>query len=171
MISIKPYSKISYLGDIILDPFMRLLSGAPGEVAQRTHVWNLRALTTQEYSSLDPSRMVSVTGSYSGPHHRTKIHHLGLFHMPLLGGWKDYIVIEPVQYSGEWYIGFLRNDHHEKSEYISLIPVTGPVRMLKASEGIEVRFIGIDAGGNQIPIHIIGEGRIGDGKFSSLMLL
>lgn len=168
MISVKPYPPFSRFLDTLLDPFMRLMSSAPGEIAQQTHVWNLRAITPDELAGLADDLMLTVIGSHTGP---IKTYRGGLFHLPVLGGWKDYVVIEPDAYVGEWRIGFLRDDEYEKSSYISLIPLRGPVRMLKAPEGISVRFVGVDAQGAQIRLRRVDEGRVGDGKFPNTRLL
>src|SRR3989344_2971022 len=168
MITITPYSQRSRFLDACIEPFMRLMSGAPGECAQCTHVWNLRALTADELGSLTDNLMLTVVGSHRGT---IRTYRGGLFHLRLLGGWKEYVVIEPVVPLTEWYIGFLRDDIYEKSSYVSLLTLMGPVRMLKAPEGVRVRFFGVDAYGAQIQLNMVGEGRIGDGKFPRVRLL
>jgi len=90
-----------------------------------------------------------------------------LFHIPILGGWRNYTVLEPEKPGRDWYIGYKTNDIIG----ISRIILTGRVRMLIGHGNVS--FYGIDAECyEQIAIREIDRGRIGEGgKFAKEKLL
>lgn len=91
-------------------------------------------------------------------------HYLFWFHIPVLGGWKNYIVLEPKHVNDIWHVGW-----KQKNAQISILPITGPIRVLCGSK--DVYFFGLNQNGEQIEIHQIGKGKIGDkGEFSKIPL-
>lgn len=89
-----------------------------------------------------------------------------LFHLPILGGWKNYVVLEPYCKAQEWHIGWISED----VSGISRIKVRGPARLLLGP--CNVSFFGINTDGYQIAIQKVGEGQIGDrGKYAQTPLL
>ncbi len=89
-----------------------------------------------------------------------------IFHVPIFGGWRDYVVLSPYSVNQEWHVGWIASDVCG----ISRIKLSGPVRMLLGPGDVE--FFGIDMEGCQIPICKIGQGKIGDGgKYKRTPLL
>jgi hypothetical protein len=88
-----------------------------------------------------------------------------LAHLTRFGGWKHYLVLAS-QTTEDWHIGW----RWSMGAGVSRVPVSGPVRVLVGPDPTE--WFGISAYTNrQVPIHIIGEGRIGEGgKFSQVPL-
>jgi hypothetical protein len=88
--------------------------------------------------------------------------------MPISGGWREYIVLEPfINVDQPWHVGWIPPD---ESPAVSRVQIKGPVRLL--SQNGLTKFFGLNEGGVQIKIHEIGRGRIGDGgPFSQLPLL
>jgi hypothetical protein len=81
---------------------------------------------------------------------------LPIFHMPIFGGWREYVVIQPsnsVQHDG-WHVGWIAKD----VVGVSQITLNGPVRLLLGPNAVS--FFGVDARGNQIPIIKVGTGRV-----------
>ena len=88
------------------------------------------------------------------------------FHLPVLGGWRQYVVLEPED-TQDWYVGWILSD----AIGISRIKLIGPVRLLIGPD--DVSFFGINGKDyGQIPIRKIGEGRIGSGgSYAQMPLL
>ncbi len=137
---------------------MRLISGAPSESPQETHNWHIQKL--QDFVP-DPALAVVVQGKGTSP-----FKNAGgpLFHIPILGGWREYVVLEAV---GPWHVGW----SVAGSATINKLPLEGPVRLLRGLDGWQVTFFALDTAGNQIPITVVGEGRIGDGQHADVRLL
>lgn len=136
---------------------MRLISGAPFEKPQRTHRWNNRRMTADECATLAQDLLLHVSGN------PTAIRRIGLvrFHIPILGGWRDYVTIVPTNNTVDWHIGWTCGE----TGSITLLSLTGAVRMLIGPD--DTSFFGIDATGQQIAVKEIGRGKIGDGSLQS----
>jgi hypothetical protein len=134
---------------------------------QRTHFWNNKRFRADEAAFLHGADMLHCEGIPTAcERFLWKI--IPIFHMPLFGGWHDYVVIEPrAKLRREtWYIGWIADDG---CVGVSQIPLDGPVRVLIGKD--PVRFFGLTEDGSQIRIKEIGRGRIGDrGPFKNVPL-
>jgi len=163
-IRVLPLGWLARLADALMVPLMYVLSGTFRESPQRTHRWNNTKLAKSQVDELDAHCMVCVLGRPESAQ-RFKWS-LPVFHAPILGGWRDYIVLEPPHGMGRWHVGWLADDAFG----ISRIPLNGPVRLLLGPG--DVCFFGLMPHGGQIVLHMIGEGHIGDnGPHSHLPLL
>lgn len=161
---IVPQGPASKIGDLLMVPLMYLVSGTFRESPQWTHRWNNTEIPSDSLRGMDSGTMAMAEGSpdsFSGPR-RIR------FHMPAFGGWRDYVVLEP-SVDRKWYLGWTTAP--DAGGGVSRIPLSGPVRALRGPN--DMLFFGIDAEtGKQIPIRIIGKGRIGNGgEFSRVKLL
>ena len=148
------------LADMLMVPIMYLISGTFAEKPQRTHAWNIQNFSVTQAQMLSEKEMVSVKGLRN----QLKRHYGFLFHMPIFGGWRHFVVIQPLDYQGVWHVGW-----QQKNVQISILPLVGPVRLLVGSS--DVKFFGINSQGCQIPIQQIGTGKIGDrGIFAKVPL-
>lgn len=146
---------------------MRHVSGAPLEVAQRTHRWNNHHLNEEDVSHLNPEWMVSHQGDQSA----RKLPCIpvlagALAHITKYGGWKRYLVLMP-NTTHEWHIGWRWSD----GAGVSRVRVKGPIRILVGPSSTE--WFGVEADTNiQIQVEQVGEGWIGDnGEFAQTPLL
>lgn len=164
-IRVRPQSGYEKLFDWGMVPFMYLLSGTLEEIPQRTHFRNNRKLHPGEIVGLKERDMVTASGS--GGVERWK-YGFPIFHAPILGGWREYIVLEPlINVDQPWYVGWIPPD---ESSAVSRVQIKGSVRLLLGNGS--TKFFGLNEGGVQIKIHEIGRGKIGDGgPFSQLPLL
>jgi hypothetical protein len=90
-----------------------------------------------------------------------------LFHLPIFGGWRQYIVLA-AEHHGKWHIGWSTPDQTAVSRLA--LNADEPVRMLLGPGSVS--FFAITAEGFQIPLAMIGQGRIGDnGPHSKVTLL
>lgn len=170
--NIRPVSLGYRFFDYILSPFMRLISLAPFERPQESHAWHMQQLTPEEILSVKLDACVFVHGddttfitSEMGP----------LFHIPLVGGWRNYVVLEIEGNMFPWHIGWIVCD--EKGEKTSIgelqrLPLyESSVRMLVGPIGKTTIFCAFDKNGVQQKLHIKGKGCIGDGsRYGSIRL-
>lgn len=80
-----------------------------------------------------------------------------ILHIPVLGGWRDYVVIEPTKANHNWHVGWITANVMG----ISKINIKGPVRLLIGPE--DTTFFGVNNEGDQIPLQEIDRGKIGNG--------
>ncbi len=160
LFDIPPLGWKAKLADICMIPIMWLLSGAPLERPQRTHFWNNCKFDPQEFEKLHPYiKMVYTDGDPEGISQGWF-----RFHLPLFGGWRKYIVIEPQAANTDtWHIGWCVADEKSKPLLlgISRIALRGSVRVLEGSR--QALFFGISEEGQQIPLTRVATGVIGKG--------
>jgi len=145
-------------------PLMYLLQMNFTEVPQRTHRWNNTKLPASAISHFDASEIVTVTGDADAKRRWWGI--LPIFHMPILGGWDEFVVLKPVQENIFWHVGWLPID----TIGVSQIPLKGNVRVLVGPR--QVQFFGVDQHGSQIPIEVVARGVIGKaGSYGHTVLL
>lgn len=167
-IQVPPEGWLAKLGDWILVPVMYFVSGTLSETPQRTHKWNNKKLTSDEVAQLASISQFNVFVDGLTDERARFFGKLPIFHLPICGGWKNYMVFKPCgkAHTG-WHIGWIAED----ASGVTKIKLNGPVRMLLGPD--EVTFFGVDTKtGEQIPIQTVGTGRIGDeGPFADLPLL
>ncbi|MCX6760239.1 MAG: hypothetical protein NTW46_02755 [Candidatus Nealsonbacteria bacterium] len=160
-LDVPPLGWLARLGDILMIPLMYLLSGTFCEQPQRGHLWNRIRLPLSKLAHLNRWAMVRF-GSRRDVVRCSRI----FVHLPFISGWRHYAVLSPEDFNKEWYVGWILPDRAA----VRRITLRGSVRMLLGPE--EVYFFGIDKNGRQIPILLIGEGRIGDrSQYSRVPLL
>lgn len=157
-----------YLADIFMRPLMYLTQGTFREVPQRTHRWNNKKYIPM--ISLDKESKVRVKGDPKACQ-KFWLGFIPLFHIPIFGGWREYVVIEPAESTVLWHVGWAFPVNVAMTEHgISRIPLRGPVRMLRGPK--TTCFFAVTRMGRQIPLRIIGYGRIGKGgPYAKLPLL
>ncbi len=161
---IKPQGALSAFADALMVPIMLMMQFTLTERLQRTHFWNNKKLTKEEADQLQQSQMVTFSGD---PHAvaRWWWKFFPIFHTPAFGGWKNYVVLEPVSHHGVWFPGWKAED----VSGFSVIPVYWRVKLLLGPE--PVQFFGLDESGQQITLRCVGTGRIGHGgQFSFIPL-
>ncbi len=164
-LKVEPLGFAARCADALMVPVMYAVSGTPFESPQRTHRWNNQRLRRE-----DTRHILLTEGAFcSGC--RDEIPAQGVrSHMPVLGGWRNYVVLRAWKYWGDWHVGWKT----DKAVGISRIPICGPtgcVRMLVGPE--DVVFFGIrPQDGRQIRVIAISMGQIGDGsKYCRVPLL
>jgi len=165
-IEIRPLGWFEKSLDMLFLQFMYAIawiSGGFRESPQLTHYWNNLKLKRNDY---DLSLMCKVAGIPEKVQAQGNIFKNALFHIPFLGGSKNYVVVGPLDPSKGWYAGW----YNEHVNGVSRILVTKPVRLLIGRD--DINFTGFDSEGRQILVRIIWYGKIGDaGPFCKLPLL
>lgn len=153
-VRLRPIRVFARISNVLAVPVMYLVSGTFREKPQKTHPWNRVILSPDEASRLDGEIMVHCEGVKAIPrHHWWSL----MFHMPILGGWCNYVVLRPRDYEDKWHIGWSLPSETAVSQFL----LTGPVRMLLGSE--DVSFFGLAPEGVQVSLDKIGDGVIGAG--------
>lgn len=163
-IHVPPLSRWIRFLDWILVPVMYFVSGTLSEKPQRTHRWNNTKLSIEDVRGLHSLCMVHSAGVLATERWRWKI---PIFHLPLFGGWKQYVVLEPASpHITAWHVGWVTLDVRGVSRIVD----HGPVRVLLGPQA--VAHFGIDARtGSQIALRKVGTGAIGDeGSFCHIPL-
>jgi hypothetical protein len=124
------------LADACMYPLTRAFT-ARDEATQRTHFWNNQKFGAEIADELRNSMTLFCPGL---PDQIRRKHAFDVrFHLPRFGGWELYVVLMPVDESVRtWYPGWL----HANGGGISMVPVSGPVRLLIGPDG--VHFFGVD---------------------------
>ncbi len=165
MLKVKPQGFIGWLSDMLMTPLMYLTQGTLREVPQRTHHWNNYKLKPCEITHLDNTKALSFDGDRSTMQKRW-LGIVPIFHIPIFGGWKKFVVLTPVVPCLRWNVGWIPSDDWIG---VSMVSSIGPVRVLIGPD--HVKFFGIDEQGQQVEIMSLGEGRVGKaGIFASVPL-
>ena len=155
-IKVSPMGVWATLGDILMTPVMYLVSGTFQETPQRTHAWNVETFCPSS-ERIPAQFLLPVLGKENVS--QRFVAGFPLFHIPILGGWRDYVVLQPKESKSGWYVGWITE---EKTIQVSKIPLSGRVRLLQGSQ--ETLFFGVDKEtGDLILLECIGSGRIGEG--------
>jgi len=159
-----PQSLLSKIGDYLMLPLMYLLQGNVREVPQQTHFWNNKKYHAKDLTFLSSVMMVTVKNDEETTRRYLGI--LPIFHMPIIGGWKKFVVLAPKVQQDVWYVGWVAGDIIG----ISKIKLDDKVRVLRGPS--IVQFFGINEHGQQIAIDLVGGGKIGGaGEHSRVPLL
>ncbi len=141
--------------DFLLWPIMFLLSGFKFPV-QESHPWHVKKWKWKENG-------VKVLGNDSqalfGQSEISK--YFGLYHMPIFGGLKKYVVLENNNFKKYWNIGW--------DEHVQILKIyRSRIALLVGKEGYNAFAISDDS--NEIKLKIIGFGELGDRKYNSIRL-
>lgn len=158
---IVPVSAYAKIANRILDPLMILLNGSSIDSPQQTHIWNNASI---DPDFLQSEMMVHEEGRIKKVPRWFLF--LPIFHIPILGGWREYIVIKPIISESAWHCGWMVDNICG----FSRIQLEGPVRLLIADK--KSSYFGLKPDGTQIPVSVVGYGKIGiTSVFSRLPLL
>lgn len=166
-------SKLDMLFDNLMKPVMWLLGGFKNDSLQETHAWHV--------FDFDPSNfkrelMLEFEGDDDSNHdHKNPLINF-LFHAPLFGGWKKYVVIgHDLIEDIDWHVGWhLIEKDSGKTVFSQLNKLSlrdRQVKLLKGSRKYITRFFAVDSKGQQIKLKFFDEGMHGDRKHKHLRFL
>lgn len=149
-------SKIYRLLDVFLRPLMYLLQGNFTESPQETHPWHVKRFAWKKQGLL-----IEGNDNESKFGQRGLSKRFGLFHMPLLGGLRKYVVLENKEYKVFWNIGW--NDQIQKLKIYNT-----QIKLLVGKEDYIARALSDE--NHEVKLKIVGSGKIGDGKYKNIRL-
>jgi hypothetical protein len=168
--AVKPVSSLIRFLDRMLVPLMRILGAGTGRV-QETHRWHCQRLRNED--SVDETLSLSIDGDDTS-RRSNKIFPLPIFHMPIFGGWKRYVVIEILSETPIWHVGWLHiasPPGFVRRSAIQRLPIgTKQIKMLTLPYGNRIRFFALSPDGQQLPLRMVGTGVLGDGRFPGVRL-
>jgi len=167
---VKPLSPLFYVFDYFLTPIMFILGGLNMDSIQETHYWHC--------SNIDPRMINNNLGMLvhgNDPSTKTnKLLPLPLFHMPILGGWKNYFIMKAAAEVKYWHVGWSHLEYpvgFRASTKVHRLRIYDKyIKLLNMPIGHETLFFGFDNNGKQIPVKIIDEGILGDHKYPKVRL-
>lgn len=155
--------------DIALLPIMLVLSGFKPSDIQHTHPWH--TYRGFDETTIDPALSVEIYGNDTS---RIGKHALFLFHAPIIGGWKRYVVLAPVSGERPFHIGWCVRSAVTGvvlDKGISRLPITAQsVRMLVGPPTQINKFFTVSSAGEQRAVALIGQGTIGDEHYENIPL-
>lgn len=147
--------------DTLLWPVMFLVGGCRRSALQHTHAWHMQNASG---FVVDHTLAARVAGSDSSSLQRKGI----LFHIPLLGGWRDYAVLEAEYVSGHWHVAWQLGD---ATIQVHRLPIKiTQVRVLVGPAGAQTTFFALTDDGQQLPLRAVATGRLGDGQYRRVPL-
>lgn len=153
--------------DYIMIPVMWGLCGFYFEKPQETHPWHMRKFPKIE---IPKNKKIEIIGKDKSKH--TNKGRL-LFHVPLFGGWKDYIILEAKGFDKYWQIGWIIEfyDNSEALYQVQALPIfESKIKLLTGINDSKKTFFGLDKKGNFVDLKQIDSGKIGDGKNKDVRL-
>jgi hypothetical protein len=171
-IEIRPVPAYLRLVDYLLFPLMALLSGFNLDSVQETHTYHTQPVNPR---LIDDSLALEVPGANASrfKNHGRITSHFGLFHVPILGGWRDYIVLEASS-TGPWHVGWKLCDQYSGDILlceVHRLPISdAQIKVLESPSGTILYLFACTPDGVQIPIRLVGEGTIGDRKYPGIRL-
>ena len=161
----QPFSQLLRVLDYLMVPLMWVVSCAPFERPQESHLWHAQRLNLEAIDNIDVKSSITLRGNDTSK----IINGSGLsFHVPLIGGWRNYIVLEVQPDISKWHIGWVVRNFTTgeivRSELHKLPLTKKRVRMLIGTPTRITMFFAVDTDGNQLPLKVTGRGSMGDGS-------
>lgn len=159
------------MADRALLPLMHAIGGFRRDSLQETHFWHGQPFPAER---LDASLCVTVEGT-DPSRHTNRLLPLPLFHMPVLGGWTHYVVLEAANDGRPWHVGWQHlhhpDDFRASCKLNRLALGDARVRVLSLPTGYLTRFFAMDGSGAQRALRVVDRGCLGDGRHGDIRLL
>lgn len=171
VLSIEPLPKYTRVFDILMVPIMFVLRGFKLDSLQETHAWHVKHLNLNDIKRIDLKLAAMHKGTDATIYHGR---YSFLFHAPIFGGWKSYVVFEVDASDTPFHIGWIvRNaETHDFVEAgMQRLPINATrIRMLAGPPSYQTYFFAVNQSGEQIPLRKVGQGRLGDGNYLDVRL-
>lgn len=153
--------------DYLLTPAMWVINGFKTPLME-THPWHPQNI----HCDLIPDDIGKKTIGQDPS--RFSFDTLGLIHMPIFGGWKNYLVLEAEDFDQFWRVGWkVSYLDPEKGRFCQIhkLKIYGPrIKVLAGNDETEGIGFGLNDGHKLIPLKIVEEGVLGDGQFKGVRL-
>jgi hypothetical protein len=173
MIKVKELPISASIADHTMWPLMFVLGGWRRDSVHETHCWHNQVIDKSEINS---SLSVVVTGDDDRTGVKTNhVLPLPLFHIPILGGWRNYVVLQVQSDARYWHVGWIHRACTPGSRLLATVQrlriVDRKVKVLTQAVGFVTEFFALDPVGGQLPLSVVDNGILGDMKYPSIKLL
>lgn len=164
------YPKKFRLLDCVLYPIMVLLNGFNGDSIQETHPWHGININTDQIPK-NKRLMIKkdVTAKYEN--NDKSLIKRWLFHAPILGGWREYVVIKNKDFIDGvgWFVGWISDDANKNISLGQLHRLKIDVPVIKVLRGTkDVEFFAVNEERNVLSIEVSDFGMVGDRRYSGV---
>ena len=166
---IKPLQWYWRIADLLLVPLMWFVNGGKKPL-QRTHHWHMQKVEPNPQNM--PQHGVLVTGNDTATLNHSHAG-AGLPHIPILGGLTRIKIIEAATESYPWYIGWATpNPVQAPYHIINRLPLHTPrVAILAGNVNYKTTIFAVDETGKELPVAVVGEGKLGDKELANIPLV
>jgi hypothetical protein len=173
MIKVRELSRSASIADQIMWPLMFVLGGLKRDSVQETHFWHNQSIDRSEINSL---LSVVVSGDDERAIVKTnRIFPFPMFHVPIFGGWRNYVVLQVQSDISYWHVGWIHRTCTSGSrllETVQRLRIIEPrVKVLTQPIGFVTEYFAIGPLGEQLPLAVVDHGVLGDMKYPSIRLL
>jgi hypothetical protein len=150
---------------------MFILGGCKVDSIQETHRWHGQHI---DASDIEETLSVFVEGNDNAPVKTNALYPFPIFHAPVLGGWRNYTVLQVQSAEPYWHVGWIHRRYplnsRPRSHVQRLRIFTREIRVLTQAIGFQTEYFALDPSGRQIPLRIVGQGVLGDRRFPQVRL-
>ena len=149
---------------------MWVLIGFGRDRPQESHDWHMQKTV---WDAIPERATITVEGDDPTRLRRDGSHIIAgaLMHFTFLGGLHRYVVLEVGGITDHWHVGWRHDWRGERECDVQKLPITkNRIRILSGYQGTKTEFFAVDDSGSFLPLRIVGEGKIGDGKFPKVRL-
>jgi len=153
--TIEPLPQWARVVDWLLLPIKHVASGTFffGGRPQQPHSWHVQIVPPEAFAALDKDIMVSHDGDPAAT--RRCVLGLSMAHLPILGGWRHFVAVRPVDPICAWHIGWSTKE----GVFINRTPLYTAIRKMVGPDKVYV--FGVCAKtGKQIALKRICGGRL-----------
>ena len=170
---VKRLSRFTNVADQVMRPVMFALGGFKQDSIQETHFWHNQAI---DRSEIDESLTVLIHGDDNHARIRTnRVFPIPMFHIPILGGWRNYVVLRVGGDVPYWHIGWMHRTCAPGSRLLATVQrlriTDRDVKVLTQSVGFVTEFFAFAPSGEQLPVSVVDRGKLGDMKHPMVRLM
>ncbi|HEY0784572.1 MAG TPA: hypothetical protein VGD62_01800 [Acidobacteriaceae bacterium] len=136
---------------------------------QETHYWHCQAIGDTAKAALDPCRTVVIAGDERSSVPNNRVFPFPMFHAPVLGGWRKYALLRVDSAAEHWHIGWVHRAvplGARPRAHVQALPIAErEIRILRQAVGYVTEFFAVAPAGEQLSLHLVAEGELGDRRF------
>jgi hypothetical protein len=172
MLKVDEVSQPLAIADSVMRPLMLMLGGFKRDSIQETHFWHNQPINQ---SQLDSSLSLVIAGDDEGATVTTnRVFPFPMFHIPILGGWRNYAVLEVKSGVPYWHVGWFHRACTPGSRLLATVQrlriTERQVRVLTQAVGFVTEYFAVGPAGEQLRLIEADRGVLGDMRYPSIRL-
>ncbi len=173
MIDVRELPRSALIADRLMWPLMFALGGFKRDSIQETHFWHNQSI---DKSQIDSRLTVVISGDDGRASTKSnRVFPLPMFHVPIFGGWRNYVILELQSDASHWHVGWIHRKCTPGSRLLHTVQrlriAERRVKVLTQSIGFVTEYFAIGPLGQQLPLALRDHGVLGDMKYPSVRLL